>query len=107
MVDLPPGCLATVRDLLALHAPRCEVLAFGSRVTGGARPYSDLDLALVGASRIPLEELQRLREAFEDSPLPMRVDLVDWLTLPASLRAAIAAAHEVIRRPDPAIRAIP
>ena len=51
---------------------------FGSRATGGARRYSDLDLAIDAGRRLTLNETARLREAFSDSDLPYRVDLVDW-----------------------------
>ena len=48
MIDLAPESLAIVRCLLAAQLPECEVRAFGSRVTGNAKPYSDLDLVLLG-----------------------------------------------------------
>lgn len=99
MLELPADCLATVRKLIARHAPDCEVRAFGSRVTGGARPHSDLDLAFLAPHRLSPDRLQTLREAFEESDLPIRVDVVDWHELPQGLRDAIDAAHEVVRRP--------
>ena len=47
MIDLAPDQLAIVRRLLAAHVPECEARAFGSRVTGNAKPYSDMDLSLI------------------------------------------------------------
>jgi predicted nucleotidyltransferase len=51
---------------------------FGSRATGRARRYSDLDLAIDAGRRLTLDETARLGEAFSESDLPYRVDLVDW-----------------------------
>ena len=47
MIDLPPQHLETIRAILRRYLPECEVRAFGSRVTGPAKSYSDLDLAVV------------------------------------------------------------
>nr|WP_249204530.1 nucleotidyltransferase domain-containing protein [Acetobacter thailandicus] len=58
--------------------PDREVRAFGSRVTGKAKPFSDLDLAIMGDEPLPLETRARLEEAFSDSELPWKVDVLDW-----------------------------
>ena len=89
----------TVRRLLARHAPECEVLAFGSRVGGRARPHSDLDLAVRGTARLPLGRIDALREAFMESDLPMRVDLLDWQAVPETFQKIIAAGSEVVQEP--------
>jgi predicted nucleotidyltransferase len=40
--------MAIIRAILAAHLPQnARVLVFGSRATGRARPFSDLNLALV------------------------------------------------------------
>lgn len=97
MIDLAPEQLAHVVRLLGAQVPECEVRAFGSRVSGRAKPYSDLDLALLGPARLPLERLAALREAFAESELPIRVDLVDWHALSETFRTIIAANCEVIQ----------
>lgn len=53
-----------------------EVKVFGSRVTTCARPSSDLDLVVFP----PLEtrELYDMMDAFEESDLPIFVDIVGW-----------------------------
>ena len=78
MIDLNPVHLAIVERILADHVPGCEVRAFGSRATWSEKDYSDLDLAVVGEGPLPRGALARLKEAFEESRLPMRVDVVDW-----------------------------
>lgn len=90
MIDLSPNHLKTVRQILAKHVPDCEVRAFGSRVTQSAKAYSDLDLAVVGVTALDRNTLARLKEAFEDSDLPIQVDVLDWQEISQSFREIIA-----------------
>ena len=64
---------------------------FGSRATGRARRYSDIDLAIDAGRPLTLHELAGLSEAFSDSDLPYRVDLVDWHNIDERWRETIAA----------------
>ncbi len=91
MIELAPAHLAIVKRILAERVPSAEVRAFGSRVRGQAKPWSDLDLVIIGTAPLSLRELGELREAFEASTLPMRVDLVDWHTVGPAFREVIAA----------------
>lgn len=56
-----------------------RVVVFGSRAMGTARPSSDIDLAIVG--RLDERQLARLWTQFDESYLPVRVDLVDYARL--------------------------
>ena len=47
MLDLSDQQLQQVREVLQKYVPDCEVWAFGSRINGKARSYSDLDLVIV------------------------------------------------------------
>ena len=78
MLDIAPEQLRAVLDILQLHAPGRTVRFFGSRVKGDAKPFSDLDLAVMGSSPLGFRRLTELREAFSESCLPFRVDIVDW-----------------------------
>ena len=84
---LPERCIALVRALIRQHAPQHQFFAFGSRVVGRAadrrrvKPHSDLDLAIAGEP-LPLERIFALRDAFSQSDLPMRVDIVQASDLP-------------------------
>jgi predicted nucleotidyltransferase len=77
MIDLRHDHLQIVLEILAEHVPDCQVWAFGSRVRGKAKPHSDLDLAVRGDGILDFARLGHLEEAFEESDLPMRVDVVD------------------------------
>jgi len=64
------------------------VRVFGSRASGRAKPYSDLDLVIIGE---PVDDATRatLALAFEESDLPFRVDLIYWPDAPEGLRQTI------------------
>lgn len=97
MIDLSPDHLKTVRRILAEQAPGCEVRAFGSRVTWTAKDFSDLDLAIVGAAALDWGTLGRLREAFEESDLPIQVDVLDWHSISLSFQEVIERDYEVLQ----------
>ncbi|MEK6777094.1 MAG: nucleotidyltransferase domain-containing protein, partial [bacterium] len=98
MIDIGPGHLKTVKRILAEHVPDCEVRAFGSRVTWTAKDYSDLDLAVVGREKLDAARLRRMKEAFEESDLPFRVDLLDWHRISESFRKVIEGQYEVVQK---------
>lgn len=99
-IDLEPRLLRQVRAILSEQVPECEVWAFGSRVSGaGAKRFSDLDLAIVSSVALPTRRLALLANAFEESDLPIRVDVVDWRSASPSFRQRIAEHHEVIFSP--------
>ncbi|OLN30286.1 hypothetical protein DVDV_0696 [Desulfovibrio sp. DV] len=91
MIDLDPGHLAEVRRILAEHLPGVGALAYGSRVRGTARPFSDLDVALCAAAPLPLSRLEALRDAFAASDLPFLVDVVDYNAVSPAFRHRIDA----------------
>ena len=88
-LDLRPEHWAMVRDILATQIPDREVLAFGSRARGQAKPYSDLDLAVLGDDPLGLHKVAELKEAFEESDLPFKVDVVEWAQTDARFRDVI------------------
>lgn len=98
MIDLKPNHLETVKRILAEHVPECEVRAFGSRATRTAKDYSDLDLAVVGVHVLDSDSLRRLKEAFEESDLPFRVDVLDWNAISESFREVIERKFEVLQK---------
>jgi type I restriction enzyme S subunit len=97
MIDLAPHHLETVRQILKDHVPECEVRAFGSRVDWTAKDYSDLDLAVVGSGTLKTGVLGRLKEAFEESDLPFRVDVLDWHATSPSFQKVIEKQYEVVQ----------
>lgn len=89
-LDLSAVHLAIVRGILKKHIPHYTVWAFGSRVTGNAKPYSDLDLAVITDRPLDLSVSAALTDDFSVSDLPMKVDVVDWASTSESFRKIIA-----------------
>lgn len=79
-IDLSPHDWEIVRDILARHVPQYEVWAFGSRAKRTAKEYSDLDLAIITDQPLSLSLSADIANAFEESDLPIKVDVVDWAT---------------------------
>ena len=98
-LDLPEKYLEQVRGLLRIHVPHAEVWAYGSRVSGGSHEASDLDLVLRSPANLRQEApgLFDLKEAFIESELPIRVDIMDWARIPESFHGEIERAHVVIQ----------
>jgi len=97
MIDLRPDHLEAVKRILAELAPECEVRAFGSRVKWTAKDYSDLDLVIVGQDKLERAHLDRIQEAFEESDLPFRVDVLDWRAISTEFKEIIEQGYIVIQ----------
>ena len=85
----------TVLALLNRYLPDTTAWAYGSRVKWTSRPESDLDL-VVFARPEQSARVAELREAFEESDLPFRVDLFVWDEVSESFRKHIEAEHVVL-----------
>jgi predicted nucleotidyltransferase len=96
-VDLSPAQLDEVLQILARLMPAVEVRVFGSRAKGQAKPFSDLDLALMTRQPLTLAQLAELNEAFDESGLPFRVDVLDWAATTPAFQAQVMAGSVVIR----------
>jgi len=77
-------------DVLARWAPGVGVRAFGSRVHGNAKRWSDLDLVLMSEAPISPETMMRIKPDLSESDLPWRVDVLEWARVDESFRHIIA-----------------
>src|SRR5438067_1561620 len=92
ILDLRRDHAAILRTVLQAHLPEgARAYVFGSRSHGGARRYSDLDLALEWDRPLGLQIVGRIAEALSESDLPYKVDIVDLATVEPGFRARIAA----------------
>ena len=89
MVDLKPHELEVVRNILNRFVPEAEIIVFGSRIHGTAKPWSDLDLAIKAKSALDWKLLEDIKEAFQESELPFRVDVLDWNDITEMFRKVI------------------
>ena len=62
MIDIEEQYLDEIRRILAEHVPDCEVRAFGSRIEGTSREFSDLDLVLVGSEKLDWRKITCLAQ---------------------------------------------
>jgi type I restriction enzyme S subunit len=96
-LDIEARHLEIVGEILREHVPRCRVWAFGSRATGKAKRFSDLDLAIECDQPISIDLGAALAEAFSESDLPWKVDIVDLSTVDPSFRELIERDRVVIQ----------
>ena len=95
-IDITVGQRKAVLALLERQLPNTTVWVYGSRAKWTARPQSDLDM-VVFATPEQASRVSNLREAFEESNLPFRVDLFVWDAVPERFRKQIEAEHVVLR----------
>ena len=97
MINVSPGHLETIKQILAAFAGGFEVRIFGSRINGTAGDHSDLDLAFVGPDKMERRTKVLLKEAFEESALPFRVDVVDYNAISDEFRAIVDNKYEILQ----------
>lgn len=94
-IDLTADQRRTVLGLLNRHLPNTTVWAYGSRVKWTSHPASDLDLVAFGMQE-QRRRMAELREAFDESNLPFKVDLFVWDDVPDDFRKRIEAEYVVL-----------
>lgn len=97
MIDVRDDQLKIIAEVLRTYLPETEVRAFGSRVSWTAKDSSDLDLVVMGKTKLGWKTMTRLKVAFEASSLPFRVDVLDWHNIPEDFRMNIEKQYEVIQ----------
>lgn len=98
MITLETQYLNQVRTILRDWLSHYEVWAFGSRVhQRGLKPFSDLDLVVITEQPLDASYYGKIKEAFSESELPIRVDIVDWSQLNDSFKNLILKEYEKIQ----------
>ena len=92
LIDISSENWRIVRDILQRYVPDREVWAFGSRAKWTAKEFSDLDIAIIGDKPLSIALTADLREAFQESALPFKIDIVDWANITPSFQQVIQAA---------------
>ena len=65
---------------------------------GNARKFSDLDLAIINESPLDFATYAGLKDAFSDSDLPFKVDVVDWNNINEDFKKLIREHFVVVQR---------
>jgi predicted nucleotidyltransferase len=97
MIDLDEKYLDEIRWILTGKVPDCEVRAFGSRLEGKVKKFSDLDLVLVGGEKLNWRRIESLKDVFSSSDIPIIVDVIDWHAISDEFRAIIENNYEIIQ----------
>lgn len=83
----------TIKRQIEAEAPNpAEVDEYGFR-----DKHSDLDLAVIGEQPLSMGVSGALAEAFSESDLPWRVDVVDWATTSETFRRIIERDKVVVQ----------
>ena len=90
IIDIDDNEWKIVQPILEKNLKKpATVWVFGSRATHKAKKYSDLDLLIDIKEKIPLEIMVSLAYDFEESALPYKVDIVDFVTVNTQFREKI------------------
>lgn len=98
MIDISNDHLKIVLAILSKYVPDHEVWAFGSRVNQKPKKYSDLDLVIRINFPLPVQIMANLRDAFSESNLPFKVDIVEWAKIGKNFQKIIKEKFEVIQK---------
>ncbi len=98
MIDAPAAAVTTVLNTLSRHVPDREIRVMGSRAEGRGKPFSDLDLVVMGDQPLSLRARGELRDAFDESNLPFAIDIIEWASSSAAFRRVIAERAKLFRQ---------
>jgi type I restriction enzyme S subunit len=95
-IGITPNQKKIILQLLDHYIPNTKVWIYGSRVKGTARKNSDLDMVAFSNKKQNLQ-IDHLREAFDESDLPFRVDLFNWDDVPEQFHQNIEDDYVVLQ----------
>jgi len=96
MIKLEEKYLSEVRNILSRHLDKnAEVYVFGSRVNGNHKQYSDLDISVnAGGLKMQSQLLTAIKADFDNSLIPVKVDIVDINGISEEFKAIILKKFE-------------
>jgi len=88
-----------IKNILSQIIPERQVWAFGSRVNRNRnkKKFSDLDIVVLGEESLALEKEADLHNAFINSDLPFKIDIVIWSRTSDQFKSIINQSHKVIQ----------
>lgn len=78
-----------IRAVLLARIPQNRVWMFGSRVGSLSKPHSDVDLVIIDPPSVSENTLALLKLDFEESNLPIRIDVCVWSQISVELQQII------------------
>ena len=90
-LDISQKDMDLIVKIIRVFADDCDVLAFGSRISGKAKSYSDLDLAFVrkNGEKLGFSRVGEIKFVFSASNIPFIVDVIDYNAASPEFKAII------------------
>ena len=89
-IDLEREHMDLIAKIIRQHMPsNTKTFFFGSRATGRAKPFSDIDILINAGKPLSIQQLSSLHTEFDESILPYKVDIVDANTMSEEFKLAI------------------
>ncbi len=98
MIKISKEQFGIVCQVLDTFLPGREIMVFGSRTTNTAKHYSDLDIVIMGTDKVNFQTLALLKDAFSESNLPFRVDVLQWCRINPEFKKVIQPQLQAIRK---------
>ena len=89
IIGLSSAQISKILKCIHLHLPRVKVFAFGSRVKGSPRKYSDFDVALDAGRPLDFSQLTAIKHCLSETDIPIKVDLMDYHSANKDFKALI------------------
>jgi uncharacterized protein len=96
LTDQQTAEVCAILRAVFIKAP-VKTWVFGSRATGHARPYSDLDILISTPTPLDWRARADLQDAFEASNLPFRVDIVEESRLAPALVPRVLSERKILQ----------
>ncbi len=100
MISVSSDELNIITNILNTYIKKGKVYAFGSRYKNNNRKFSDFDIAVDIGEKLSFELLNILQDAFEESDLPYRVDIIDYNNISDKFKNIIDCGKEIIYNSD-------
>ena len=96
MISVSSNEFDIIINILNTYIKKGKVYAFGSRYKNNNRKFSDFDIAIDIGEKLSFEFLTSLKDAFEESDLPYRVDIIDYNNISDKFKKIVDSGNEVI-----------
>jgi predicted nucleotidyltransferase len=96
MINATVAEIKIIKEIIKEYAGDCRVYAFGSRVKNTAKKTSDMDLLFEAPKNLGFLRIQKIKEAFQESDLPYRVDIIDYNDISENFKKIINDEKEMI-----------
>lgn len=89
MNTIDPRYKQAIITIISRYLPTCTIYLYGSRARNTQQQGSDVDIALDNGSPIAWTIIAKIRADFEETTVPLTIDLVDVHATDAAFLAVI------------------